>query len=156
MALSEGRPLVVGNVKGEPGQNGVSVTGASLNASGELELTLSEGGPLVVGNVKGEPGQDGANGADAVVGGNRLWGINFSNGIQQRWGYENSTSDAAQTFLFGQPFTTGCRHRAHSSNLWGGRHHSSNVLHGEGFTVNRNNDISNGTGQWFYYFAVGY
>ena len=42
LALSEGGPLVVGNVKGEPGQNGVSVTGASLNTAGELELALSE------------------------------------------------------------------------------------------------------------------
>ena len=53
----------------------MSVTGASLNAAGELELALSEGGPIAVGNVKGQPGNDGVSvtGASINAGGSLNW-----------------------------------------------------------------------------------
>ena len=66
--LSQGDPIDLGKVvgdKGESGQNGVSIVGASLNAAGELVLTLSDDTRINVGSVKGQTGQNGAPGRSA-------------------------------------------------------------------------------------------
>ena len=66
--LSQGDSIDLGKVvgdRGESGKNGVSIVGASLNATGELVLTLSDDTRINVGSVKGQTGQNGAPGRSA-------------------------------------------------------------------------------------------
>jgi len=67
----------VGAIRGEPGQtgpagtdgdDGVSVTGASINGAGHLILTLSAGGPIDAGVAKGADGAQGPAGTDGAPG----------------------------------------------------------------------------------------
>lgn len=53
---------------GADGQNGVSVTGASIDTSGHLIITLSSGDTVDAGNAKGDKGNPGANGYTPVKG----------------------------------------------------------------------------------------
>lgn len=55
-----------GNIQGPKGADGVSITGASINAEGQLLLTLSSGETLTVGKVVGANGEDGEDGEDGV------------------------------------------------------------------------------------------
>lgn len=59
----------VGPIRGETGPagadgtDGVSVTGATVNASGDLVISLSSGAPITAGHVVGPEGEQGATGA---------------------------------------------------------------------------------------------
>ena len=99
-------------------------------------------------------GADGADGS-ASLNGSSAWGINFSNGLNQRWGSGTSAVDGVQTFTFTTPFTSGCSGVFIQRITMG----SSEMLPvtectQTGFTIDRNNDVDGSHG--FYYFAVGY
>lgn len=49
-------PPGVPGVAGPPGTNGVSITGAAVNSSGDLIIDLSSGGQVNAGHVAGAPG----------------------------------------------------------------------------------------------------
>ncbi len=86
LVFSEGEPVNLGKVvgakgekgdtgvagaTGEAGKNGVSITGAEINASGELVISFSQGNPVNLGVVvgaKGEKGDTGATGATGEAG----------------------------------------------------------------------------------------
>lgn len=67
ITLSDGRTATFSVTNGTNGNDGVSVTNASIDSNGNLVISLSNGNELSLGKVVGSNGKDGADGTSVTI-----------------------------------------------------------------------------------------
>lgn len=67
ITLTDGRTATFSVTNGTNGNDGVSVTNASIDSSGNLVISLSNGNELTLGRVVGSNGKDGADGTSVTI-----------------------------------------------------------------------------------------
>jgi len=80
----DGKITEIYSYKGDPGNDGVSITNAYINDDNELILELSEGQPINLGVVVGTDGvdgKDGANGENGNDGYTPIKGVDYNDGV---------------------------------------------------------------------------